>query len=153
MDINQTIPGEIGIFQTMIASGPVIIQTRDNAEKVLLVKHGDKPIEQLKWKFCGGKIIQGMDLEENAIREASEEIGVKVRLVKSLKPLILWQEKPETGAETPEAIMLIHYLAEINEEPIQGEQVLAVEWFAIDNLPDNCAPNVKPVIADYLAQK
>ena len=150
MDINKTIPGEIGVFRNMIASGSVIVQIRDGVEKTLLVKHGDKPIEQLKWKFCGGKILKGMDLEENAIREAKEEIGVEVKLIKALKPMVIWNEIPETGSEQPEAIILIHYLATINQEPKAGEQVLAMDWFDINNLPNDCAPNVRPVIEDYL---
>ncbi|MFA6422512.1 MAG: NUDIX hydrolase [Candidatus Buchananbacteria bacterium] len=153
MDINKTIEGEIGIFKNMIASGPVIIQMRDGIEKTLLVKHGDKPIEQLKWKFCGGKILKGMDLEENAIREAKEEIGLEVKLIKPLKPMIVWNEIPETGSEQPEAIILIHYLATIDQEPIAGEQTLKMEWFDINNLPDDCAPNVKPVIENYINLK
>lgn len=153
MSINQTTPGEIGVFQTMIASGPVIIQERDGVLKTLLVKHGDKPMEKLKWKFCGGKIWKEMNLEENAIREAKEEIGVTVKLLRPLKPIILWNEVPETGSEQPQAIILIHYLAEINEEPKQGEETLAMEWFEINNLPNDCAPNVKEVINNYLAEK
>ncbi|MFA5029132.1 MAG: NUDIX hydrolase [Patescibacteria group bacterium] len=153
-NINQTVPGEIGIFQTMIASGPVIIiKEKNGVEKTLLVKHGDKPLEQLKWKFCGGKVIKGLGLEENAIREAKEEIGVKVSLIKTLKPMIIWNELPETGSDKPEAIVLIHYLATIDEEPVRGKEVLAMEWFDINNLPADCAPNVKPVIEEYLKQK
>lgn len=150
MDINKTITGEIGIFQSMVASGPVIIQQRDGITKTLLVKHGDKPIDELKWKFCGGKILKGTDLEENAIREAKEEIGVEVKLIKPLKPMIIWNEVPETGTEKPEAIILIHYLASIENEPTRGDQVLAMEWFDINELPDDCAPNVKPVVRSYL---
>ncbi|MFA6525825.1 MAG: NUDIX hydrolase [Candidatus Buchananbacteria bacterium] len=152
MGINTTITNEIGVFQTMIASGPVIIQNRDGIEKTLLVKHGDKPLAELKWKFCGGKIFAEMDLEANAIREAKEEIGVTVKLIKPLKPMIIWNEIPETGSEKPQAIVLIHYLAEISEEPIMGKEVLAMEWHDINNLPNDCAPNVKPVIEEYLQE-
>lgn len=151
MDINKTIKGEIGIFNAMIASGPVIIQNRDGLKKVLLVKHGDKPLEELKWKFCGGKLIKGLDLEANAIREAQEEIGILVKLIKPLKPMIVWDETPESGTEKPEAIILIHYLAEIESEPIKGLQTLAMEWFDIKNLPAGVAPNVGPVVAEYLS--
>ncbi|MEK7167704.1 MAG: NUDIX hydrolase [Patescibacteria group bacterium] len=153
MDINKTIKGEVGIFNTMIASGPVIIQERDGVEKTLLVKHGDKPLSELKWKFCGGKVALNSSLEENAIREAKEEIGVEVKLIKALKPMILWQETPETGSEKPEAIVLIHYLASVDQEPVPGPQTLAMDWFDIHNLPEGCAPNVMPLIEDYLKQK
>lgn len=149
-DINQSKPGEIGVFQTMIASGPVIIQERDGVIMTLLVKHGDKPLNELKWKFCGGKILAGLTLEENAIREAKEEIGIEVKLIKPLKPMIIWNEIPETGSDKPQVIVLIHYLAEISEEPIQGEQTLAMEWFDINNLPPDCSTNVRPVIEEYL---
>ena len=153
MSINETTLGKIGIFNTMIASGPVIIQKRGGVESALLVKHGDKPIAELKWKFCGGKILLGMSFEENAVREAKEEIGVNVTLSMPLKPMILWNEVPETGSETPQAIVLIHYLATINEEPVKGDEVLAMEWFALDQLPTDVSPNVRPVIEEYLRNR
>lgn len=151
MSLNEAVPEQIGIFQTMIASGPVIIQNRDGILKTLLVKHGDKPLDELKWKFCGGKVLADLSLEDNAIREAREEIGVAVKLIKPLRPMIIWNEIPETGSSQPQAIVLIHYLAEINEEPIKGEEILAIDWFDINNLPEDCSPNIKPVIAEYLA--
>lgn len=149
-DINESKSGEIGVFQAMIASGPVIIQNQNGIEKVLLVKHGDKPVNELKWKFCGGKIIAGLTLEENAIREAREEIGIEVKLTKPLKPMIIWNEIPETGSDKPQVIVLIHYLADISEEPIQGEQTLAMEWFDINDLPPDCSTNIQLVIEEYL---
>jgi ADP-ribose pyrophosphatase YjhB (NUDIX family) len=151
MSINEAIPEQIGIFQTMIASGPVIIQNRDGILKTLLVKHGDKPLEELKWKFCGGKVIAGESLEQTAEREAKQEIGVAVKLIKPLQPMIVWNEIPETGSSQPQAIVLIHYLAEISEEPIKGEEILAMNWFDVNNLPEDCSPNIKPVINEYLA--
>jgi len=153
MDINKSIDNKIGTFQAMIASGPVIIQKRDGIEKVLLVKHGDKPLNELKWKFCGGKILANMSLEENAIREAEEEIGVTVKIIKPLKPMVIWNEIPETGSSDPQAIVLIHYLAAIDSEPIAGAQTLAMEWFDINNLPLDCSTNIKPAIEEYLGIK
>lgn len=149
-DINKTIKGEIDIFKMMLASGPVIIQKCDGKWKTLLVKHGDKPQNELKWKFCGGKIIKGETLEETAIRKPQTEIGVTPRLIKPLKPMIVWQETPETGSEKPDAIVLIHYLAEIDDEPTAGNDILAMDWFDIFNLPADCALNVAPVIDEYI---
>ena len=126
MDINKTIKGEVGVFEAMIASGPVIIQLRNGVSKTLLVKHGDKPVEELKWKFCGGKMLANMNPEENAIREAKEEIGVEIKLVKPLKTVILWNEVPETGSIKPQAIVLLHYLAEIDSEPVAGSDIKAM---------------------------
>jgi ADP-ribose pyrophosphatase YjhB (NUDIX family) len=147
--INQTILGEVDVFQTMVASGPVIIQKKDNELKTLLVKHGNKPISELKWKFCGGKLIKNYTLEDNAIREAKEEIGIKVTLVEPLPTLELWNEKPESGQYEPELIILVHYLAEIKDEPIQGKEIKDMQWFSIHNLPDDCQPNVYKIIDYY----
>lgn len=147
--INEVKAGEIGVFQTMIASGPVIVQKRDGVLKTLLVKHGDKPVAELKWKFCGGKLIKNSGLEENAVREAKEEIGVEVKIIGPLGDVVLWQEIPESGAEKPQVILLIHYYVEIDQEPVQGEEIKAMAWFDIDNLPKDCAPNVAPIIKKY----
>ncbi len=151
MSINQSKFGEIGVFSTMIASGPVIIQVRDGRPMTLLVKHGDKPVGELKWKFCGGKVEKGETLEQTASREAKQEICVDVALLHPLLPMVLWSEVPEGGAEKPQVIVLIHYLATITDEPLRGKEVLAMEWFPLDALPPDCAPNVRPVIGSYLA--
>jgi 8-oxo-dGTP pyrophosphatase MutT (NUDIX family) len=147
--INISKNGEIGMFKTMVASGPVIIQKRDGKLCTLLVKHGNKPVNKLKWKFCGGKLLKGMSLKENAIREAKEEIGVNVKIIGELPTMALWQEKPESGKEIPDLIILVHYLAEINKEPVKGREILAIRWFAINDLPKDCATNIGPIIKAY----
>jgi hypothetical protein len=67
--------------------------------------------------------------------------------------MVVWGEVPDAGSEKPEVIMLIHYLAEISDEPIQGDQTLAMQWFDVGDLPSDCSPNIKPVIEEYLGQK
>jgi len=142
---------EPSTFKTMIASGPVIIQKRDGIKKTLLVKQGDKPINQLKWKFCGGRILPGLKLKNNATRRAKIEIGATIEIIKPLSPMVLWNETPEVTSNIPEVIMLIHYLAKINKEPKQGKQTLAMKWFDVNNLPEDCAANVKPLVKEAIA--
>ncbi len=148
-NINITKAGEIEVFKTMVASGPVIIQKRQGKLQTLLVKHGDKPLKKLKWKFCGGKLLKGWGPKENAIREAKEEIGVKVKIIGELPVTALWKETPETGQEQPELIILIHYLATVNQNPKPGKDIMAIQWFDINHLPKDSAPNVKPIIQAY----
>lgn len=147
--INLSKTGEVGVFKTMVASGPVIIQKRQGQLQTLLVKHGDKPPKELKWKFCGGKLLKGWDLKENAIREAKEEIGVTIKIIGELPVMALWQENPETGREKPELIILVHYLATINRQPRPNKEILAINWFNINHLPADSAPNVKSIIQAY----
>ena len=150
MNINESVPGKVGIFNAMVASGPVVVQKRDGVLKTLLVKHGEKPVAELKWKFPGGKLIQGMTLEANAVLEAKQEVGVTVTLHSAIKPMVLWNEVPETGTGTPEVIVLVHFLATISEEPVGGSEILSMEWFPLDALPADASPNIAPVIAEYL---
>ncbi|MDD5693019.1 MAG: NUDIX domain-containing protein [Patescibacteria group bacterium] len=122
----------------IIASGPVIIEN----DKVLLNKHGDDGF----WKFVGGRVEDySVSLEETAEREVMEEMGIGVNLIKPLKPMLI--ELPN------KIVVLIHYLAERRGKIKPGEDILAWDWFDINNLPLDSAPNIKPVIKEYLESK
>ncbi|MAF13602.1 MAG: hypothetical protein CMI53_01785 [Parcubacteria group bacterium] len=119
----------------IIAAGPVII--KDN--KVLLNKHGLGNL----WKFPGGDITSALnDLETWAANKVKEEMGLEVKIGKALKPMVIWQDD--------EVIILIHYLAELVTEEIKAaDYIKEYDWLDIDNLPDDCSPNIKPVIDEY----
>ena len=116
----------------VIVAGPVII--KDN--EVLLNKHGESSL----WKFPGGDITESEgDLESWAQKKVQEEMGLEVKIIKPLKPMVIWQKE--------EIIILIHYLAELITEKIKpASYIKEYKWFAIDNLPADCSPNIKPVI-------
>jgi len=121
----------------IIASGPVIIE--DN--KVLLAKHG----EDAFWKFPGGR-VENFDfddelnsLEQACQRQVKEEMEIDVKIIKPLKPMMV--KKDENTA-----VVLIHYLAKRVGEIKPGEDVREWQWLDIDNLPEDVAPNVKPVL-------
>lgn len=120
----------------IIASGPVIIENN----KVLLNKHGDDGF----WKFVGGKVENfDISLEEVAKREVKEEMGLEIEILRPLKPMMV--NMPE------KVVVLIHYLANRSGEVVPGAEILDWGWFDIKNLPKDCAPNIKPVIEEYLA--
>ena len=128
--------------QIIIASGPVIIE---NA-KVLL----DKDHKDNFWKFLGGRPKEidfaGTDdpLETTCSRRVKEEMGFDIKIIRPLKPMMVKKpDDPDTW------VVLIHYLAERRGEIKLGEGIKQAEWFDIDNLPADCAPNIKPVIEDY----
>src|SRR3989344_7941873 len=119
----------------VIAAGPVIIK----AGKVLLNKHGETDL----WKFPGGDITAAEgDLDAWAVKKATEELGLKIKIIKPLKPMVVWQKD--------EVIILIHYLAELTSEEIKpATYIKEYAWLDINNLPEDCHQNVKTIMEEY----
>lgn len=123
----------------IIASGPIIVENN----KVLLNQHGDDKF----WKFCGGKVE---DYENNLVaaakREAKEEMGIELEILNP-EPFITWSSK-DMGGDLVD-ILLVHYLAKRIGEVKPGPDILTWEWFALEQLPDNLAPNILPVLKHF----
>lgn len=122
-----------------MASGPVIVKE----DKVLLDKHGEDDF----WKFPGGKQSDNESCRENAIREVKEELNIEIKLVEK-EPCVLIFEREKEGKK--EYVVLVHYLAEISEgKPSKGRDVREFKWFDIKALPEDAAPNIKPVLERF----
>lgn len=126
--------------ETIIASGPVIIEDG----KVLLNRE-IKESGITPWLFPGGKVEDfDISLEEACRREVQEEMGLDVEIIRALKPMMVMRpEEPQKMA------ILIHFLAKRIGEVNQGDEIHDWAWHDIDNLPEDCAPNIAPVIDDY----
>ncbi len=126
---------------TIIACGPVIIEDG----KVLLDKE-EKDFGITPWFFPGGKMEDfNGTFEDVCIREAKEELNIDVEILRPLRPLMMKRVEDDTRYT-----ILIHFLAKRTGEISIGDDVVEWGWFDIHNLPEDCAPNVKIVIDDYL---
>ena len=118
----------------VIASGPVIIE--NNA--VLLNKDPDDPF----WKFPGGKweLYDLSDweqgLEEVARREAKEEVGIDIEIIRPLKPMML------KNSET--IIVLIHWLSKRIGEIVPGGDTTEWAWHDISLSLPTAHPTSNP---------
>jgi len=121
---------------SLIASGPVIVE---NGRILLDREH--KPDGIGPWMFPGGE-VENFDssLEETCRREAKEELGIDLEIIKPLRPLIIHQND--------RVIILIHYLAKRIGEVAPGPEVAQWDWHDLNNLPKDCAPNVYEIITD-----
>lgn len=123
----------------IIASGPVIVEN----EKVLLNIHGDNDF----WKFCGGKVEDfSTDLIENARREAKEEMGIELEILDE-KPFITHTSKVTDGEKVD--VILVHYLAKRVGDVKPGADIRQWDWHDLNNLPENPAPNIVPVLKHF----
>lgn len=116
----------------IIASGPVIIERG----RVLLDKHGKDKF----WKFPGSSIRPKEDFEECAKKRVKEELGINIKIIKPIKPIILWRKN--------EIVILIHYLAKRIGRIKPGKHVREWAWIDIKKLPKVIAPNIKPVLRE-----
>lgn len=118
---------------SIIASGPVIIENG----KVLVNKHD----EDTFWKFPGGEVEDfTKTLEANAAREAKEELGIGIKILFPLRPMMI-----KKGGRV---IILIHFLAKRIGKIKPGKGIREWAWLDIHKLPKDCAPNIKPIIKD-----
>lgn len=123
----------------IIASGPVIVENN----KVLLNDHGDTDF----WKFCGGGVKDSdLDLISVAKREAKEEMNIDLEILNS-EPFITFTRKKTTEGEID--VILVHFLAKRLGEIKPGKDIRAWQWFALDNLPPNLAPNIVPALKHF----
>jgi len=127
------------MLKIIIASGPVIVEN----SKVLLTLHGEDDF----WKFCGGKVENfNSGLIETAKREVMEEMGLNIEIIDE-NPFIMYILK-ETSNEKIDVI-LVHYLAKRIGEIAPAKDIREWQWFDINNLPENLAPNIKPALQHF----
>ncbi len=128
-------------MKAIVAAGPVIIENGK-----LLV---NKDLKDDFYKIPGGTVEPGTeDLEEACYREAREENGAEIEIVKPLSPMVIW--KNPTTTETM-GIFLIHYLSNLkNPEEIKAiHPIQEVKWISIEEIKEgkhNVAPNIKFLI-------
>jgi hypothetical protein len=103
-------------------SGPVII---DEDGKFLLHKADSTG----KYQFTGGRLDDDFSLRANAKYRPAQDLGLAVRLVAGIDPLIIAGIIERDGAE--EYTTLVHYLAEIDDrKQIRGDR----QWFTLDEV-------------------
>lgn len=128
-------------IKVTLASGPVIIDDG----RVLLDKHGDDEF----WKFPGGRLPDDRSIQETAIEQVKDELGIKVDL--KGEPFIMAFDREKDGVK--EYVVLIHYLAEWRGQIKPGRHIKEWKWLDVANLPEDCAPNIKPVVNHFLNKK
>jgi 8-oxo-dGTP diphosphatase len=120
----------------------------DEARRVLLTLR-ERPPEAGCWSIVGGKVGYLETLEQCAVRETREEVGVEIRLVHLL--CVTDHHLPHEGQHWVSPAYLGHVLAgeARNCEP---EKTRAVSWFPLGELPSNLTITARNAIDAYIRQ-
>jgi 8-oxo-dGTP diphosphatase len=80
-----------------------------------------------KWSLPAGFVERGEQVEDAAIREAREEVGLDV----ALGPLLgLFSENGET------VVLAVYLTTSYKNEPVAGDDHIDLAWFKPDDLPE-----------------
>ncbi len=94
------------------------------------------------WSFPAGYVNRGEILEEAAVREVREEMGVTVRLTGLVG---LYSERDD-----PVILVVYAGAIESGEPRADGHEVSELRSFAVDDLPDLGFRHDRAIVADWL---
>ncbi len=113
---------EVGIF-IINDDGKVLLQKRS----------ANKRFSPNKWGLCAGHVEANESLENAALREIKEEVGLDI----TSKKLIPYGEREITISDSNSHITYFYYIRcnkKENEFAIQTEELSEVKWFNIDEI-------------------
>jgi ADP-ribose pyrophosphatase YjhB (NUDIX family) len=112
-------------------------------DRVLLVRHTYRQ----GWHTPGGGVMNGEAPETALRRELMEEVGLEI----VGRPAIfgVYRNNWRGRCDYP----ILYVVREIRGEPraADPEEIAEVFWFALDNLPRDCAPKTRDRINEYLS--
>ena len=138
--------GELPDYRNPVPTVDIIIELpRDDAGiGIVLIKRRNPP---LGWALPGGFIDYGESAEDAAVREALEETGLQVQLVRLLGVYSDPSRDPRHHTITTA------FVARADGTPFAGDDAAGIEVFSIEALPGELAFDHAEIINDYLEKR
>lgn len=111
-------------------------------EDIILIKRKNPPEG---WALPGGFVDYGESLESAAVREAKEETGLDVELLRQFHAYSDPKRDPRHHTIT------IVFIAKAKGKAIAGDDAKEIGLFNKDTLPDQIAFDHRDIINDYFA--
>lgn len=108
--------------------------------KVLLGLRAEGTREPGKWSIPAGFIDRGERIEDAAAREMAEETGLDITLGPILTAI------SDTGDPV---ILLVYPALSASGDPVAGDDLDEIGWFAPDALPDLAFPHDTDILATW----
>jgi ADP-ribose pyrophosphatase YjhB (NUDIX family) len=107
---------------------------------IILIKRRNPPAE---WALPGGFVDYGEPLEGAAVREAKEETGLTVSLVRQ------FHTYSDPGRDPRQHTITTVFIAEASGEAKAGDDAGALGVFSAGDLPEHIAFDHKQILNDY----
>jgi ADP-ribose pyrophosphatase YjhB (NUDIX family) len=129
-------------FRNPTPTVDIIIEHKgeDGRQGVVLIERRDIPPG---WALPGGFVDYGESLEEAAVREAREETGLKVQLVRQ------FHVYSAPGRDPRQHTVSTVFIATAQGMPVAADDAKAVGIFPPDGLPAQIAFDHRQILGDY----
>lgn len=111
---------------------------------IILVKRKNQPFG---WALPGGFVDYGESLEESAVREAREETGLDIDIIRQFHTYSAPDRDPRFHTVTTV------YIAKAEGNIAAGDDALDAALFKKDNLPDNIVFDHRKILEDYFNKR
>ncbi|MCD6319191.1 MAG: NUDIX hydrolase [Candidatus Desulfofervidaceae bacterium] len=129
------------VYQNPIPTVDIIIEVEGG---IILIKRKNPPYG---WAIPGGFVDYGESLEEAAVREAKEETGLDIELIRQLHTY------SDPGRDPRQHTITTVYIARAKGEPQAGDDAAEIGIFSQESLPTPIAFDHAKILADYFASK
>jgi 8-oxo-dGTP diphosphatase len=113
-------------------------------EGIVLIKRKNPP---QGWALPGGVVDYGESLEDAAVREALEETGLKVKLLRQ------FHTYSDPGRDPRMHTITTVFVAAASGEARAGDDAAKLEIFSSGNLPADIAFDHKDILNDYFQRR
>lgn len=100
--------------------------------------------EPVGWALPGGYVDYGESLEQAAVREAEEEIGLRVEIVRQ------FHTYSDPRRDPRQHTMSTVFIVRSDGEPQSGDDAARVEVFPRDSLPERLCFDHGQILSDFL---
>ena len=126
---------------TPLLAADIIIELSVYPDRpIVLIERANPPYG---WAIPGGFVDLGEIIEQAAVREAQEEVGLNVRLIALLG--IYSDPLRDVRGHTVTAV----YIAEAEGTPVAADDAKNCHIFSLNELPESLAFDHAQVLADY----
>ncbi len=128
-------------FKNPVPTVDCIIHPEGDTEKIILIKRKNPPYG---WALPGGFVDYGEPLETAAIREAKEETGLDVKLVKQ------FHTYSDPSRDKRKHTISTVFIAEGSGTPVGMDDAEEAKIYYITKLPKEMAFDHREIIQDYI---